>query len=673
MFAPAAASAAEGAMATWLSPQPGEIVSGGRVEIAIGYNTQSDIKVSSLELYADGKFVVRKVLVTPQSRGVCSFYWDTTRVQQGTHNIVVKVFAGDQMISKVYGTATVGPARVNGGLIDVRPPIVTFANIKSGDVLKGTKTIRMNAADDSGQSPMVSLLVDDVLKLLRNTPPYQYDLDTTTYPDGEHSLKTYAYDAAGNRSDPAVVKVSFKNGTDKPVITTMNVNAEVGPDVSSASVSTAPPSIDASAQSSIRESGRTAPSIEPLRSTAPVVAEAGGKPKPVEAAPQPEMVAVAPKAEVATKTVLSAPKLDSKLTTASVAANNGIRNSRAAPRPDTRMAAAAPRENADAATPRSAAPSLTSKPVRPPSPATSLTVRKTNTSTTVSSRLIAMKPSGGEPAQLGRARSASASELPAIKPVKAKPEPVVAAISAAPRASKDKPALAAPEPAVGAPKPSKPVTIAMASQSLSVRAADQKLAPHTAASAAPAVVDAPIGSGVRNIAVRHQPATIRAAELASGKISSAVSAAPVAPPALSKSDVKRVQVAMAPDVRSAISRTTPSSAIARPPAVPKKAEAKLEKKFVSLASGKVKARAFFEKMGGVLFWDPATHTVTVCINDMVLELRIGSKVAKVNGHDLQMKTAPYLANDRTIFEADTFTQALALLDSLRTVGKAEIH
>lgn len=655
-------------MATWLSPQPGEIVSGGRVEIAIGYNTQSNLKVSSLELYADGKFVVRKVLVTPQSRGVCSFYWDTTRVEQGTHNIVVKVFAGDQMISKVYGTATVGPARGSSGLIDVKPPIVTFANIKSGDVLKGTKTIKMNAADDSGQSPMVSLLVDDVLKLLRNTPPYQYDLDTTTYPDGDHSLKTYAYDAAGNRSDPAVVKVSFRNGVEKPVITTMNVNREAAPDVSSAAVSTVPPSVSVSAQSSIRESGRTAASVEqPSRSVAPAVAEARVEPKP-------QKVAAAPKAEVTAKAVLPAAKLQSAIKTASVAASSELRASHSAPMPDTRMAAVPPAARTAASASTQAAPALTSKTVKTASPVAGLEIRKTNASPTTTSIATAAKPAVLESSQRSGVRPTSVSRIPEPRPSGPTPRSVPAVTSAVPRVSETRTAVASPEPVVGNAKPSEPVRMAMSSQPISPRITDPRPAPGNAASSAPALYDTPIGSGVKNVPAERQEGNVRSTKLAPSRITNAVSAAPASSaPVLSKSDLKRVQVAMAPDLPSAIERSSPSAAISSPPAQSENVKARLEKKLVVAATGKVKARTFFEKMGGVLFWDPATHTVTVCINNMVLELRIGSKIARVNGHDMQMKTAPYLSNGRTIFEADTFTQALALMDSLRTVGKAEMR
>jgi len=588
MLAPAAASAAEGAMATWLSPQPGQIVSGGRVEIAIGYNTQSNLKVSSLELYADGQFVLRKILRAPESRGVCSFYWDTARVEQGSHNIVVKVFAGDQMISKVYGTATVGPNGSSRGLVDVKPPVVTFANIKAGDVLKGKATVKLNAADDSGQSPMVSLLVDDVLKLLKNTPPYQYDLDTTTYSDGDHALKTYAYDAAGNRSDPAVIKVAFRNGAERPVITTMNVNREVAPDADSASISQVPPSIGVGAHSSIRESGRTASRIESSHAIAPVVAEAPVKANSAVATPKPKLVAMAPVPQAAVKHSLPAPKLESRLRTASVTASAELRSTHASPRPDTRMAAAVPD-------------------VRIATPTTKLAPAHTSL--------------------------------------------------------------------LNAPRQSGAVRMAMASQSSATRVTRHASTANGAVSSAPSIVDEPISSSVRNAAVKHLSSGIRTAKLESGKASGAVSAAPVsvAPPVISKATLKQVRVAMAPDVHGALGRTAPAPAIACPPALSKDTRAKLEKKLVVPAKGKVKVRSFFESLGGVLFWDPHTHIVTACVNDMILEMRIGSNIAKVNGHEMQMQSAPYIAGDRTVFEAASFTQACALMNSLRTVGKAEVH
>lgn len=221
---PAFASAAEAAVATWLSPQPGQKISNRMVEVSVGYNTQSDQKVTRLELWVDGNFYSKKYLVQPESRGVASFTWDTAKFSNGPHDLVVKIFAGDQLINNVSGTGTVGD-----NFFDTRPPVVTFANIKSGDVLKGNTDIKLKVTDDSGENPIVTLRVDDALKLLKNTPPFVYKLDTTTYTDGSHKLETYACDSSGNKGNPAVVNVSFNNGIKPPVIATMKIENKTAP------------------------------------------------------------------------------------------------------------------------------------------------------------------------------------------------------------------------------------------------------------------------------------------------------------------------------------------------------------------------------------------------------------------------------------------------------------
>lgn len=623
MFTPAVASAAEGTMATWLSPQPGQIVSGGRVEVSVGYNTQSQLKVSSLELYVDGQFSTRKILSTPETRGVCSFWWDTARAEQGTHNLVVKVYSGDQMISKVFGTGTVGPNGSSRGMIDVRPPVVTFANIRSKDVLKGKAVVKLNATDDSGQSPMVSLLVDDVLKLLKNTPPYTYDLDTTTYSDADHALKTYAYDGAGNRSDPAVANVTFRNGAQRPIVTTMNVSHESTPDDESVSQADLPA---VNAEPSAKPTAARAESrIDAQSSTAsPVVV-----PKAA-----PKMVASAPKPAVSPKAVLAAPKLESKLKTVPAAAKPALRSSRVAPRLDTRMAAAAPKVTEIVSPAKRATPVLANKPVKMASTASSLKVRKEIAKPEMSATAIAAKPAVTEV----RTESAKAAQV------------------------------------VSAPKPSGVTRMAAVSEPVALRHAAQGVVPGAAVATAPVVVDKPETSAVRNVAVKPALDLLKDAETATAAISAPMSAPPVVvgPATLSKTTLKRVQVALAPGLRSAEGGLRTSPAIASPPRAPRQAYARIEKTTMP-ASGKVKARAFFEQMGGALFWDASTHTVTACVGSIVFEMQIGSKIAKVNGHEMVMESAPSLVGDRTVFEAKTFAQACAFAQKLGTVSKAVLN
>ena len=275
MMSPALASAAQAAIGTWLAPEPGHVVAGPRAEVAVGFNTQSDLLVTALELYVDGKFYARKRLAEPSSRGVCSFWWDVSKAKQGSHDLVVKIFAGDQVISRVSGTGIVGGGA--GTVLDVNPPTVVFENIKSGDVLKGKAPIKIRAVDDSGKPPMVSLLVNDMLKMLRNTPPYTYDLDTTTYPDGDHQLTTYAYDQSGNRSDPAVVKVVFSNGIKRPIVAAMTVTRDAGPETASAPRKAELPPPASGSSTGAASAGRVAasdnsPATAPLKGK-PVAAE----------------------------------------------------------------------------------------------------------------------------------------------------------------------------------------------------------------------------------------------------------------------------------------------------------------------------------------------------------------------------------------------------------------
>lgn len=620
MILPVAASVAEGAMATWLSPQAGQIVSGGKVEVAVGYNTGSKLKVTSVDLYVDGQFYGRKILRAPEVRGVISFWWDTTRVERGTHSLVVKVYSDEQVISKVYGTGTVGPNGGSGGLLDVRPPVVTFANIKAGDVIKGTKTIKLDAVDDSGKDPMVSLTVDNDLKLLKNNKPYTYDLDSATYVNGGHSLKTYAYDAAGNRSDPAVIAVEFRNGDTSPAVTTLSVTPE------------------------------PTPAPAPVR-----IAKATPPPMPTDSAPSTKGGAARAVTRLAANSSAAAPVAAvTKAQTKTVSAPVPV---------DVASAAASTR---DGLKPSVAASASAASPAAIPAPSAS-GVRNASASRLPSARATLMSAPV----------LASGSE-PAVPKVTEAPKPVVMASAklVEPKQMVLAPAPKHPAPAhvSVAPKPSGPVKMATASRLPVVHRITQSALPSAAVAAVPRIVAEPVNSSVKNVPVDHS-AAVKTTKIARASVSGAAAVAPraLAPPTpkISKSALKRVQVALGPDFRTAADGVGGMSAISSPQVVVKPAKARIEKTTMP-ASGKVKARSFFQEMGGVLFWDPSTHTVTACVGGMVIEMQIGNKVARVNGREFTMDTAPYIQNGRTIFEAGSYTQACGLLESATTIANAQV-
>lgn len=583
MVFPAVASVAEAAIGTWLSPAPGQVVSGGKVEVAVGFNTQSDLKVTSLELWIDGKLYARKILSQPSARGVSSFAWDTTRVVKGSHDLVVKIFAKNDLISTVSGVGTVGAPGSRPNVVDTRAPLVTFANIKSGDVLKGKTDVSINASDDSGQSPMVSLLVDDVLKLLRNTPPYSYSLDTATYEDGDHQLTTYAYDNAGNRSDPVVVKVAFRNGTKRPIVAAMTMD--------------------------------TTPRPEP--EAAPKLVKPAEAPKPALVVPQP-----------VTPRVNEAGRVPDVIKPAPIAVSAVI-----APVIETGVALAASVSQPPAA----AVPGVVAVEV-PVSGVLS-----------DGSRAMAQSvaSSAVEPLTVGAARQADvvAASAAVAPETTLSTDAAIAADTAA----------AEPE-VVRSPEVSGVQQIATAPDTR-LRAEDRLKVMGFSAETPDVALSDPVASDVANVVAS------KLAERLTTPADRAAVSQKLATPAVPS--LQKVQSAMLTDAD--LRASTRAKVNSLPPAFRKEVKARIEKSTIP-SSGKVRARTLFEKMGGVLLWDPSTHEVTVFVENMKIEMEIGSKVARVNGTEMLMDVAPYIADGRTIIDASLYHQACALVAHAKMMG-----
>ncbi len=199
-------SAVDAAVATLLSPTPG--AAGGKiVDVSVKFDSQSAVKIDTVVLYIDNIVYEKKKLSTPAKQGVVSFDWDTQAFAKGQHYIEVRLFANNKLVTAVNGTGIVADS-----VFDVNPPKVELANVVDGETISGSKVIRINAKDDSGESPIVSLLVDKKLKLMQNTQPFSYTLDTTAMEDGKHVIEVYAFDVEGNQSDIMTYTINVNNG-----------------------------------------------------------------------------------------------------------------------------------------------------------------------------------------------------------------------------------------------------------------------------------------------------------------------------------------------------------------------------------------------------------------------------------------------------------------------------
>ena len=593
--------AADAAVANWLAPMPGQEVIGRNVEVSVGFNTQSELNVTRVELWVNGSFYSQKYFVNPESRGVVSLWWDSAKYPKGSHDLVVKIYAGDRLLTSVSGRGTVG----TGGAYDTKAPAVTFANIKSGDVLKGKTNIKIKAADNGGEAPLVTLLVDKSLKLLKNTPPYAYDLDTTTYDDGNHELETFAYDNAGNKSDPAVVKVEFKNGMKQPVVASLSIKPSSTPAPSEDDgVTKSQPIVTAVPVVPSVEKGTAARSAD----SSPAKISAGASSVPVTATVKP-----------AVKTVASVPIAAKVISPAASAKPSSVAvNVKSA---DTRVSNAKPANK------------------------------------TGSVQAIA-------PVTLDEARVASihSIDVPADSP-RAKTSALKAQLLTG----------AAVEPAIkGDAKSSETKQMALAPPA-SLRTQNTQELKTLGISIAPDAISEPIISSAKDQTIANninKKQVVHSARVVLGK-----SITPDVVPtmdAASAASPRPVRMAMLPNLEKSRSKSSTSNSTPCPPSIKKDMKARIEKT-TALAVGQIKLRDFINKLGGVVVWDAVSRTIVVNTNTMILEIKIGSNVVKVNGNDMVLDSAPYVVDGRTVLDTHTYNQICAQLQNFGLIASAKIN
>jgi hypothetical protein len=93
---------------------------------------------------------------------------------------------------------------------DTQPPATAITSPVAGATVSGSVAVAASASDNVGVT-LVEFYLDGVLKSSDATSPYQWTWDTTTSPNGAHTLSSKAYDAAGNAGTSAGVGVTVSN------------------------------------------------------------------------------------------------------------------------------------------------------------------------------------------------------------------------------------------------------------------------------------------------------------------------------------------------------------------------------------------------------------------------------------------------------------------------------
>jgi phosphatidylserine/phosphatidylglycerophosphate/cardiolipin synthase-like enzyme len=94
---------------------------------------------------------------------------------------------------------------------DTQPPATAITSPTNGATVTGTTAVTATASDDVGVA-RVELWVDGALALTDNTSPYSFSWNTATVANGNRTLQTRAYDAAGNVGQSTSITVTVNNG-----------------------------------------------------------------------------------------------------------------------------------------------------------------------------------------------------------------------------------------------------------------------------------------------------------------------------------------------------------------------------------------------------------------------------------------------------------------------------
>lgn len=95
---------------------------------------------------------------------------------------------------------------------DTTPPSVSITAPANGATVSGTILVKASAADNRGVAGVQFRLDGADAGAEDTSAPYEITWDTTTAPNGSHTISAVARDAAGNRATSAPVTVTVANG-----------------------------------------------------------------------------------------------------------------------------------------------------------------------------------------------------------------------------------------------------------------------------------------------------------------------------------------------------------------------------------------------------------------------------------------------------------------------------
>ena len=166
--------------------------------VPVNVNASDNVGVTKVELRVNGSLVATDT-TTP-----FAFSWDTTKVANGTANLVVRAFdaAGNAANSS---TVAVNVANTTAPVVaDTTPPVVTFVSPQTTSV-SGNLTVSVSATDNAGPSGLRQwLYINGGLVASATGGSLNYKWNTNKLRPGTYTLQAVATDASGNSASQSL-------------------------------------------------------------------------------------------------------------------------------------------------------------------------------------------------------------------------------------------------------------------------------------------------------------------------------------------------------------------------------------------------------------------------------------------------------------------------------------
>jgi hypothetical protein len=199
------------------SPAPGANVS-GTVAIEATAAATPPATATSVQFLLDGQPLGGPVTTAPYS-----YNWTVGNTSAGTHQLSAQVTDSNGNVGTAQPVAVnVDPSQPPAV---TTPPLVNIANPVANETVSGTVPVAANATDDTAVTSVRYFLDGRPLGRLRTTAPYSIRWNTTSVPDGTHTLTARATNTAGLVGTSAAVTVTVQNPA--PPMTCFVLQAQV--------------------------------------------------------------------------------------------------------------------------------------------------------------------------------------------------------------------------------------------------------------------------------------------------------------------------------------------------------------------------------------------------------------------------------------------------------------